>query len=90
MTRLTFLISLLSPLAFWRKPPRFRCRSSLRNLGLTDREITQRALDSCSRWVACGQPPQFDFSEMFIKPETHRAMKAMREQAKIVYGWDDK
>lgn len=39
-----------------------------RDLGLTSLDITNRALDSASRWVLSSRAPQFDVTQMFLNP----------------------
>jgi len=43
---------------------------ALRNLGLTSLDVTNKALDSASRWIAgaASRSPRFDFTSMFVSP----------------------
>lgn len=43
---------------------------ALRNLGLTSLDVTNKALDSASRWInaAASRTPQFNFASMFVTP----------------------
>lgn len=62
---------------------------SLRNLGLTSLQATDRALDSATRWMSAVRSgsPQFDFSRMFISPETQIQTQMWNESNRWNVAW---
>lgn len=62
----------------------FQKFDTLRNLGLTSLDITQRGLDSASRWIAAApKAPQFDFTSMFFTPQQRLSFEFAQEQANL-------
>jgi hypothetical protein len=62
----------------------FSSYDTLRNLGLTSLDISQRGLDSASRWLAAmPKAPQFDFTSMFFTPQQRLSFEFSQEQANL-------
>lgn len=62
---------------------------SLRNLGLTSLQATDKALDSASRWMQTVRSgaPRFDFTNAFIKPETQIQAQMWNEENRWNVAW---
>lgn len=62
----------------------FQKFDTLRNLGLTSLDITQRGLDSAAKWIAAvPKAPQFDFTSMFFTPQQRLSFEFAQEQANL-------
>ncbi len=62
---------------------------SLRNLGLTSLQATDRALDSASRWMQTVRAgaPRFDFTRMFVSPEAQIQTQMWNESNRWNVAW---